>query len=218
MPRSKKRFSLSPILQKPYLQAAGILLLLLLAFGLLRFYTANSNQAGGTVALRVYFAGEYRVGDGEWQPIEAGKHIPATRGDVTLRGNFRLRFPNGEEAGLFTGSEPIAFYTDHIHLTFREEGRAPHAADHEHPAIGFSACGENYAFHSFQKGNEAPIEITVHNPHAFGNEDAIDEMLSRVAIGGNMMFEKTRKTIGKCIYRRTFYNLKNVYITTYKHT
>ena len=38
--------------------------------------------------------------------------------------------------------------------------------------------------------SEDPIEIRIHNPHNFGNENAIDEMLRGVAIWGDMSFEK----------------------------
>ena len=172
------------------LPVAGILLLIILAVLMLWFNNANSNQAIGATAARVRFDGEYLIGDGQWQTIEEGKHIPATKGDVTLRGNFHLFSPGGEYIGLFSGNTPIAFYTDHISLTFYEGEDEPYVIDHENPLFGVSACGIDWTAHSFSSEGTEPIEIVVHNPHRFGNENAIDEMLSSVAIWSNIDFER----------------------------
>ena len=141
-------------------------------------------------AAQVYFEGEYRIADGEWKPIEKGQHISASQGDVTLRGNFHMLTPGGEYIGVFSGGTPIAFYTDHISLTFYEAGRA-YTIDHENPVCGVSACGQNWSRYTFRSGSTDPIEILIHNPHSFGNENAIDEMLEKVAFWGNMDFEKS---------------------------
>lgn len=178
-------------LHKTRFQIAGVLLLILLAVFLLWFNNANSSQAEGAIAAQIVFEGEYRIGDGEWFVIEEGEHIPSTEGDVTLKGNFHLYSPGGEYIGIYNGSVPIAFYTDHISLTFYESGKAPYMIDHENPLFKDSACGEDWTAHSFTAEGSEPIEIVVHNPHKFGNETAIDEMLSNVAIWGNMDFEKS---------------------------
>ena len=194
MIKFKNRFHL---LKSSLLPVAGILLLIILAVLMLWFNNANSNQAIGATAARVRFNGEYRIGDGQWQTIEEGKHIPATKGDVTLRGNFHLFSPGGEYIGLFSGNTPIAFYTDHISLTFYEGEDEPYVIDHENPLFGVSACGVDWTAHSFSSEGTEPIEIVVHNPHRFGNENAIDEMLSSVAIWGNIDFERDILTEGQ---------------------
>ena len=194
MIKFKNRFHL---LKSSLLPVAGILLLIILAVFMLWFNNANSNQAIGATAARVRFDGEYRIGDGQWQTIEEGKHIPATKGDVTLRGNFHLFSPGGEYIGLFSGNTPIAFYTDHISLTFYEGEDEPYVIDHENPLFGVSACGIDWTAHSFSSEGTEPIEIVVHNPHRFGNENAIDEMLSSVAIWSNIDFERDILTEGQ---------------------
>ena len=194
MIKFKNRFHL---LKSSLLPVAGILLLIILAVLMLWFNNANSNQAIGATAARVRFDGEYRIGDGQWQTIEEGKHIPATKGDVTLRGNFHLFSPGGEYIGLFSGNTPIAFYTDHISLTFYEGEDEPYVIDHENPLFGVSACGIDWTAHSFSSEGTEPIEIVVHNPHRFGNENAIDEMLSSVAIWSNIDFERDILTEGQ---------------------
>ena len=42
----------------------------------------------------------------------------------------------------------------------------------------------------FHGSSADPIEIVVHNPHRFGNETAVDEFLSNVAIWDNINFER----------------------------
>ena len=114
MQKSKHKF---PFFQSTHIQSAGIFLLIFLAALLLWFNNSNSNQASSAMVAQVRFYGEYRIGDEPWKEITEGKHIPATKGDVTLRGNFHMLTPDGEYVGTYSGDTPIAFYTNHINLT-----------------------------------------------------------------------------------------------------
>ena len=173
-----------------YLQAIGIVFILLLVVLLLRHGNATSMQAQPALLAQVYFDGEYRIADGSWQQIVKGEHIPSTKGDVTLRGNFHMRTPDGEYIGIYTGDIPIALYVDHISLTFYEGGNEPHIIDIENPLFGDSACGVDWTAYILTAGSEEPIEIVIHNPHRFGNETAIDEFLANTALWANIDFEK----------------------------
>ena len=175
---------------KSHVLIAGVALLVLLAVSLLWFNDRNSVQAESAMVADVYFAGEYRIAEGEWQPIEEGKHIPSTQGDVTLRGNFHIIAPDGEYVGIYRGDMPIAFYSDHIALSFREGDGELYDIDAENPLYGDSACGKTWTAHSFTSDSEYIIEIIVHNPHGFGNETAIDEMLSKITFWSGIEFEK----------------------------
>ena len=179
------------------LQAAGIVLLLLLAVLLLWFINANNTQAISALVAQVRFYGEYRIGDGQWQEIEEGNHIPATKGDVTLRGNFHMLAPDGAYVGVYSGDIPIAFYTNHISLTFYEGENDPFVIDMENPLYGNSACGEGWTAHLFTAGMEESIEILIRNPHNFGNETAIDEMLSNIAFWSGIDFERDALKVGQ---------------------
>ena len=176
--------------QKNRLQVAGVLFLMLLAIGLLWFNNSTSMQAQPALIAQVYFDGEYRIGDGEWQKIVAGEHIPSTKGDVTLRGNFHMKAPDGEYVGIYRGDLPIAFYTNHINLTFYEVGSDPFVIDMENSLYGHSACGVAWTAHFLTSESNELIEILIHNPHNFGNETAIDEMLSKMAFWSGIDFEK----------------------------
>ena len=185
----KRGMKLRPV-KATTLAVAGVVLLLFSAVILLWHGNANSMQAMPALVAQVYFDGEYRITDGEWQEIEKGKHIPSTEGDVTLRGNFHIRTPDGEYVGIYSDSIPIALYTNHINLTIYEGENEPFLMDVENPLYGDSACHEDWTAYTLTSSSEEPIEILIHNPHRFGNETAIDEMLSSTALWTDIGFEK----------------------------
>ena len=188
MPKLKNRFY---IFKHSHLQVIGAIFILLLALVLLWRGNATSNQAMPALVAQVYFDGEYRIADGEWQKIVKGNHISSTEGDVTLRGNFHMLAPDGEYVGIYSDTIPIALYTNHINLTFYEGENEPFITDVENPLYGDSACHEDWTAYMLTSGSEEPIEILIHNPHRFGNETAIDEMLSNVALWADIEFEKS---------------------------
>ena len=114
MTNLKNRFR---FLETSVLQITGLFLMFLVAILLLWKGNANSNQAVSAMLAQVYFEGEYRVGEGEWQEIIEGQHIPATKGDVTLRGNFHMLTPDGEYVGPLEPNIPMALFMDHINAT-----------------------------------------------------------------------------------------------------
>lgn len=186
---SKRGMKLRPV-KATTLAVVGVALVLFAAVILLWHGNANSMQATPALVAQVYFDGEYRITDGEWQKIEKGKHIPSTEGDVTLRGNFHIRTPDGEYVGIYSDSIPIALYTNHINLTIYEGENEPFMMDVENPLYGDSACHEDWTAYTLTSSSEEPIEILIHNPHRFGNETAIDEMLSSTALWTDIEFEK----------------------------
>ena len=181
-------------INKLHLLIAGVLLLILLAAALVWFNHSNSMQSEPTVNIELYFQGEYRVADGEWKTYVPGEHIPATEGDVTLRGNLYKRY-EGEELGIYNSEDmPVAFYSNHINLTFceiTETGEKTYfVVDNENPLFKDTHCGKSWAAYQFMSNPENPVEILIHNPHDFGNETAIDEMLSNMSFWMGIEFEK----------------------------
>ena len=146
LPSEVKRMSNSTqkihIFKSSYLPTIGILLLVLLAAWMMWFNNANSTQAIPATVANVRFYGEYRIGDGRWHEITEGQHIPATKGDVTLRGNFHMLTPDGEYVGVYRGELPIAFYSNHISLTIYEGSNEPFVMGIENPLYGSSACSK----------------------------------------------------------------------------
>ena len=180
-------------IKKSHLLIAGVVLLVLLFISLLWFNDRTSVQAEQTLNIEVYFEGEYRIADGPWKTYVEGEHIPATKGDVTLRGHFYKRY-EGEDLGIYNNEDmPIAFYTNHLNLTFIEIDETGEkyslVSDSENPQFGDSECGKSWTAHQFMSDPENPIEILIHNPHSYGNETAIDEMLSGMALWLGIEFE-----------------------------
>ena len=202
--QSKRKKSKGYKFKKAYLPVIGIIVLILLAASTLWLDNRNSMQSAPSLVGQVRFEGEYRIGDGEWKPIVKGEHIPTTKGDVTLRGKFLEYTPIGEYAGVYSShSLPIAFFANHINLTFYVEGRDPMPMEVEHPWFGNSHCGAEWVYVHFFENEyatdpEAPavelptVEIVIHNPHKYGNDTAIDEMLSRLTLhdSGTMNVQK----------------------------
>ena len=62
--------------------------------------------------------------------------------------------------------------------------------DIENPLYGSSACSEYWTGYVLKSGKEEPIKILIHNPHLFGNETAIDELLANLAFYSGVDFEK----------------------------
>ena len=200
MPNAKNRLQ---IFKSSYLQVEGILLLIIFAALMMWFNHVNSTQAISATVAKVRFYGEYRIGDRQWQEITEGQHIPATKGDVTLRGNFHMLTPDGEYVGVYRGELPIAFYSNHISLTIYEGSNEPFVMDIENPLYGSSACSKYWTGYMLSSGSEESIEILIHNPHRFGNENAIDEMLSNMSLWSGIDFEsdvldsgQTQRNIG----------------------
>lgn len=167
------------------------------------FNHVNSTQAISATVAKVRFYGEYRIGDRQWQEITEGQHIPATKGDVTLRGNFHMLTPDGGYVGVYRGELPVAFYSNHISLTIYEGSNEPFVMDIENPLYGSSACCKYWTGYMLSSGSEESIEILIHNPHRFGNENAIDEMLSNMSLWSGIDFEsdvldsgQTQRNIG----------------------
>ena len=106
MPTPKNRLK---FIKKIQFQTVGIILILLVAIVLLWISNASSNEAIPAISAQVYFEGEYRIGNGQWQNITEGQHIPTTKGDVTLRGIFHMLAPDGEYIGPLEANIPIAF-------------------------------------------------------------------------------------------------------------
>ena len=54
--------------------------------------------------------------------------------------------------------------------------------ENENPMFGSSNCGEAWYIPELIQNSKQPMEILIHNPHKFGTETAIYEMLSTMVI------------------------------------
>ena len=154
-------------------------------------YTAMDygSQAMNAMYLSAEFQGEYKVADGDWQPYIKGEHIPANKGDVTLKGHFQLFVPStGEVVGKAPEGTVLAFYFNHIGGKVSEGGEEFREFDAENDTIGEDLCGKMYIGYECKGADE--IIITLMNPHKFGNPGAVDDFLNNLSTYGGTLFER----------------------------
>ena len=147
------------------------------------------SQAMNAMYLSAEFQGEYKVADGDWQPYVKGQHIPANKGDVTLKGHFQLFVPTtGEIVGNAQEGTVLAFYFNHIGGEVSEGGDDFRPFDAEYDLIGEDLCGKMYIGYECRGADE--ITIKLKNPHTFGNSGAIDDFLNNLSTYGGTDFER----------------------------
>ena len=166
----------------------GIISVLVAMLLLLWGNIANSQQSVMALYPDVYFSGAYKVADGPWNTVKAGQHIPATKGNVMLQGQFHMVTPDGEYIGVAGEGVLLAFYLNHIQLTVEEEGQELHMMDVESPYAGEGMCGEISI--GYELMTDRPITLTFHNPHSFGNDKAVDMFLEELSVYGGLSYEK----------------------------
>ena len=191
----KENTPLQKVWQKIPVATIGILLVLAVMVAHIWINIANSFQSQPAIYPDIYFEGQYQIGDGPWNPVVAGQHIPATKGDVTMKGTFHMMLPNGEYIGQAGPDTTLALYASHIHITVQEEGMEPYINDVESDVVGKDLCGE-YSV-GYILATEAPVTLIFHNPHRFGNENAIDEFLQELSIYADFVVENQLMDQGK---------------------
>lgn len=173
-------------IKKCHLECIGLAVILALAAVLLWVKGASSNQAPTAMLPGIRLEGEYKIGDGEWKKIREGEHISATKGDVTLRGRLMILFPGDEEAiEPVTNGTSVAVYCNHINVQYKVPGMEIYTSDIETPDFGEYACGAVWNVYDYEGTDTDTMEIVIHNPHKFGNENAVDELLESLSVYGN---------------------------------
>lgn len=147
------------------------------------------SQAMNAFYLSAGFKGDYKIADGNWQPYVKGEHIPANKGDVTLKGHFELFVPDtGEVVGNATEGTILAFYFNHIGGEVSEGGDEFRPFDAEIDVAGEDMCGQMYIGYVCKGYDE--ITIRLKNPHKFGNAYAVDDFLNNLNTYGGTDFER----------------------------
>lgn len=168
----------------------SVLIFLALSCALVVNAVLNNNQSDWAIIPDVRLVGEYKIGDGEWKPIVEGEHISATKGDVMLRGVLEICDPEtNESVGTLPKGSLMSFTFDHINLTITDNNQPIFMFDMENPAIGEDTCGHTTMATEYT-GEDGYFEATVHNYHSFGNENAVDELLSSMRLYAGDYSEK----------------------------
>lgn len=178
----KKKITAAVLRRLPWLAICAAVLVALAAALLITGYK-NSNQAHTPTVPDVVFEGEYRVGEGEWKAIRQGEHISATKGEITLRGVFSLYSP--ETGELLPTPEPgimLSFYLDHLAATITDAKGVTWVSDNENRLLGEDACARVFAVYELTAAGNEGFTVTLQNPHALGNETAVDSFLGSVQL------------------------------------
>lgn len=176
---------------------ASVILFFVLSGVLLVTSILNNSQAEWAIVPDIRLVGEYKIGDGEWKPIVEGEHIPATKGDVMLKGVLEICDPETNDFyGKLTKGSLVSFTFNHINLTLTENNQITEVYDIENPVIGEDACGYNSLVAEYS-GEDGYFEGVIRNYHGFGNEGAVDEFLSSMKLYASDYSEKTALRSGK---------------------
>ena len=182
---------------KEILTFTSVILFLVLSCSLLINATLNNSQAEWAIVPEIRLVGEYKIGDGEWQPIVEGEHISATKGDVMLKGILEICDPETNDFyGKLTKGSLVYFTFNHINLALTENNEITIVYDIENPLLGEDACGYNSMVAEYT-GEDGYFECIIRNYHNFGNEAAIDEFLSSMKLYASEYSEKSALRSGK---------------------
>ena len=169
---------------------ASVILFFVLSFALVINAVVNNSQAEWAIIPDIRLVGEYKIGDSEWKPIVEGEHISATKGDVMLRGVLEILDPETNELfGTVANGSLMLFNLNHINLTVIENNQTVHVCDTENPDAGEDLCGNTSTVVEFI-GEDGYFEATIRNYHRFGNETAIDDLLSSMKLYASDYSEK----------------------------
>lgn len=170
----------------------GIVFLVILAGINIAKTIYKDNQASGAFLLDVVMQGEYRVGDGEWQPIVRDQHIPADQGDVTFRGTLHKAFPDGEIVAPMSTGDQMILYLNHMSCDVHINGQEAFVFEAEKPYMGNSFCGRHWCVYNYTGTESDIIEFHLTNPHRFGNVFAMDEFLESMSMYDANYFEQAK--------------------------
>lgn len=149
---------------------------ILIFAGVVLYMACNkSNQATMPTSLHTSFKGEYRQGDGQWQPLDENTEISALEGDVVIRGCFEHQLKEGWL---------INFYLKHIGMRIYINGELQHEVRIYNGRFYEEMCGEMWQ--PYRIPNLSPddvFEIELINPHKYGNPDAFNCFLDSFYFG-----------------------------------
>lgn len=168
----------------------AVVLFVVLALAMLANAAINNSQSEWAIIPDIKLVGEYKIADGEWKPVVEGAHISSTKGDVMLRGELKICDPETNEfLGNVTEGSLISFTFNHINIVYTHNNQIISISDTENADIGEDSCGLTSMVLEYV-GTDGYFEATIRNYHRFGNENAVDELLSSMRLYAGDYSEK----------------------------
>lgn len=178
----KKNTKILKLIKKPIVIAVVFAVLFSACFALVVSIASKNKTSESPMMANINFVGEYKVGDGNWKSIEKDKHIDSTNGTVYLRGYFEMSSPDGEFLTNNPENTTITFYLNHINMSISVGGEEC-IFDSESDEVGVSSCGQHWISYIFPENTDGKVDITIKNPHIYGNNCAIDDLLGNIHVG-----------------------------------
>ena len=168
----------------------SVILFVVISCALVVNAAMNNTQAEWAIIPDIRLVGEYKIEDGEWQPIVEGEHISSTKGDVHLRGVLEICDPETKEfLGYVSEGSLMLFTFNHVNLAVVENNQIINICDTENQDFGEGSCGRTSTVVQYS-GKDGYFEVTIRNYHNFGNETAVDEFLSSMKLYASDYSEK----------------------------
>lgn len=158
-----------------------LLFLVIFSFLFVVVKSKNSFQASNTSLPNIQFVGEYSIDDVNWEKITDTTSITNTK-DVSLKGNFVMYSKNGELIGKIRNNMVLAFYIDHLNVSISSSDGAIFKYSHEIEQLHDSACGSVWEKFIFKGNEDTILTIDIHNPHIYGNGNAINDLIESFVI------------------------------------
>lgn len=155
---------------------AGFVTLIVLAVFLLFQMCRTTNQSIPSFGWNVTFVGEYSQGGSEWKPFDEHTDFSGFAGDLVLRGQFQNQ---GERVF-------VNFYLNHIGVSISIHGEEIYTSGRvrdDMPEMMCASFWSGWVSEETMNLTDEIIEIRLHNPHNYGNEQAYNEFLDSLYIG-----------------------------------
>ena len=167
----------------------AILIVALSATACLIFAFATDNLSELPVPAQVRILGEYKIGEGAWNKLDYDKAIPANKGDITLQGKLILADKEGNFIAPVSNGMEMTVYLNHINVELFINDQKVRTTDIENPLIGHQACVKDWTNFKYTGEEEDIIKLVIHNPHKFGNGNAVNEMLDSMYWGNTTIWQ-----------------------------
>ena len=143
----------------------------------------QNDKSYGTWVPAIRLEGEYRVADGKWQPISSAEHISATNGTVELKGVWVFYDrASGEKMSDMAHGTVISLYLDHVNVTITNANGDVWTSENESGQLGKELCAKIWTEYVFEGKAGEEVNVTISNPHCFGNGTAVDDFLKKVCL------------------------------------
>ena len=174
-------------IKKTHLDYIGFVIPLILALLCLISAALSSQQASLPTPMPQEFIGEYSYDGETWLPLTEDADISALKGDLMLRGTLAREMRDGWR---------LNFYRNHIGISIKLNGQVIYmdsmvAIPELSTNLFASMCAREWMFSQVPGiSTEDILEITLHNPHVYGNKSAYRDFLDTLCsdpVGWNLL-------------------------------